>query len=92
MTRNGTAQAGAAVKVLDANGLPVAGATVAGTWSGLVSRSSTATSGSSGLASFSSPTSRATSGSFNFKVTGVSKAGYNYLPASNTETSDSIAR
>lgn len=34
----------------------------------------------------------ASGGSFNFTVTGVSKSGYSYLPASNTETSDSIAR
>jgi hypothetical protein len=92
VSRNGTAQANAAVKLLDAKGMPVAGARVSGSWSGLVSRSSQITTGSNGVATFSSPTTRASSGSFNFKVTGVSKAGYSYLPASNTETSDSIAR
>jgi PKD domain/Metallo-peptidase family M12 len=92
IAKNGTAGASAVVKLLDANGLPVSGATVAGSWSGLVSRSSTATTGSTGLASFSSPNTRATSGTFTFTVTGVSKAGFSYAPAANTETSDSIAR
>ena len=92
VARNGTASASAVVKLLDANGLPVADATVAGSWSGLVSRSSTVITGSTGLAAFNSPNTRATSGTFTFTVTGVSKAGFNYAPATNTETSDSIAR
>ncbi|OYU75456.1 MAG: PKD domain-containing protein, partial [Burkholderiales bacterium PBB5] len=37
VSRRGVAQASAAVKVLDSSSLPVAGATVAGRWSGLVS-------------------------------------------------------
>jgi hypothetical protein len=92
LSRNGTAQARAAVTLRDANGLPVAGATVAGSWSGLVSRTGTATTSSTGVANFSSPTSRAASGTFTFTVTGVTKPGFSYTPASNTETSDSIAR
>ena len=92
VARNGTASASAVVKLLDANGLPVADATVAGSWSGLVSRSSTVITGSTGLAAFNSPNTRATGGIFTFTVTGVSKAGATYALTTNTETSDSIAR
>lgn len=92
LAKNGTASASAVVKLLDGSGLPVAGATVAGSWSGLVSGSGTATTGSTGLVTFSSPTTRATSGTFTFTVTGASKAGFSYAPTTNTETFDSIAR
>jgi hypothetical protein len=92
VSRNGSAKAGAAVTVLDAGGLPVAGATVAGHWSGLVSRSASATTDSSGRARFTSPSTRATGGSFVFTVDSVTRSGYTYTPSSNTETSDSIAR
>ncbi|MDN3919418.1 PKD domain-containing protein [Roseateles violae] len=93
VNRNGNAQAGAAVKVLGANGLPVVGATVTGNWSGIVSRSgATAVTDASGVARFGSPSTRVRSGSFVFGVTGVSLNGYSYAPATNTETSDSIAR
>lgn len=92
VAKNGSAQAGAAVKVLGSNGLPVAGATVAGTWSGVVSRSSSVVTDSTGVARFSSPTLRGGSGSFVFTVDNVSSSGYSYAPLTNTETSDSIAR
>ncbi|MBP7665961.1 MAG: Ig-like domain-containing protein, partial [Burkholderiaceae bacterium] len=90
--RNRTASATAAVKVVDSNGLPVAGASVGGQWSGLVSRTSTVTTDAAGLARFSSPGTKASSGTFRFAVTGVSRSGYSYAPLTNTETSDSIAR
>lgn len=70
----------------------MAGATVAGRRSGLVYRNGSATTDGSGVARFDSPTTRATSGTFTFTVKSVGKTGYSYLPASNTETSDSIAR
>jgi hypothetical protein len=92
LAKNGSAQASAAVKVLDSKGLPVSGAAVSGTWSGLVSRSGTATTDSSGVARFSSPTTRNTGGSFVFSVNSVSGSGYSYDPSLNAETSDSIAR
>lgn len=93
VARNGQAKATAAVKVLNGSGQPVAGAVVTGNWSGIVSRSgATATTGSNGVASLVSPNTRATSGSFVFTVTGVSLAGHQYQPATNTETSDSISR
>lgn len=92
VAKNGNAQAGAAVKVLDANGQPVAGAVVSGTWSGLVSRTGTATTGGTGVAIFSSPSTRSKTGTFVFTVNSVTLNGYSYQPLSNIETSDSISR
>ena len=93
VARNGQAKATAAVTVVNGNGQAVAGAVVTGDWSGLVSRKgASASTGSNGVASLVSPNTRATSGSFVFTVTGVSLAGHVYQPATNTETSDSIAR
>ncbi|MDO9285979.1 MAG: PKD domain-containing protein [Aquabacterium sp.] len=89
--KNGSATATAAVKVLDVNGLPVAGASVAGSWSGLVARTSTATTDSTGVARFTSPSSRS-SGTFRFTVNSVARSGYSYLPASNFETTDFVTR
>ena len=93
VAKNGQAKATAAVKVLNGSGQPVPGAVVTGSWSGIVnSTGATATTGSTGIASLVSPNARKTSGSFVFTVTGVTLAGYEYQPATNTETSDSIAR
>lgn len=93
IARNGQSKATAAVKVLNGSGQPVVGAVVTGNWSGIVkSIGATATTGSNGVASQVSPNSRSTTGSFVFTVTGVTLAGYEYQPAANTETSDSIAR
>jgi hypothetical protein len=90
--RNGTAQAVAAVKVVDANGLPLAGASVSGRWSGLVSGNATLTTGSNGIASFTSASTRTQTGTFTFTVTGISRSNSTYLSTANVETSDSIAR
>jgi len=92
VSRTGSAKAGAAVKVLDAKGLPVAGATVAGSWSGLSTSSSSVITDTTGVARFSSGSSRATTGSFTFTVNNVTRSGYTYVPLSNTETRDTIAR
>jgi hypothetical protein len=92
VAKNGSAKATAAVKVLDETGQPVTGATVAGSWSGLVNGSATATTDVAGLARFTSGSSRARTGSFIFTVTGVTRSGYTYQPATNTETRDGIAR
>jgi PKD repeat protein len=92
VAKNGSAKAGAAVKVLDASGQPVAGASVAGNWSGLATGSATATTDSTGLARFTSGASRAATGSFVFTVTGVTRSGYTYQPTTNTETRDAITR
>jgi PKD repeat protein len=93
VAKNGNAKATAAVKVLNAAGLPVAGAVVTGNWTGLAPRTgATATTNGAGVATFGSGNSRASSGSFIFTVTGISLSSYSYDAANNTETSDSIAR
>lgn len=94
VAKSGTANAKAAVKVLDKNGLPVSGATVTGRWSGIVSQTSASVvTGTNGVATFTSPTSSKTArGTFTFTVTGVTRTGFSYVPASNLETSDSIVR
>ena len=71
--------------------VPVSGASVRGVWSGVVSGSATATTGSSGVANLNSPSTRSR-GTYTFTVTGVTLAGYSYQASQNTETSDSIAR
>ncbi|MFM9916506.1 MAG: PKD domain-containing protein [Rhizobacter sp.] len=93
VSRTGLSKARAAVKVLGSNGLPVVGATVAGTWSGLVASIGSAVTDSTGVAVFTSLTTRSTGGSFVFTVNSVGGvSGYTYAPLTNTETSDSIAR
>jgi len=92
VTKNGSATATAAVQLLDASGAPVAGASVAGRWSGLVSRTASATTDGSGVARFTSPSSRSKSGTFVFTVDAATLNGYTYAPAMNTESSDSITR
>jgi PKD repeat protein len=90
--KNGSARATALVSVRDSNGNLIPGATVTGTWSGIVAGNGSALSGSNGAASFTSPQTRAAAGTFIFTVTGVTLAGYAYAPSTNTETTDSIAR
>ncbi len=93
VTWTGRAQGIAAVKVLGTNGLPLAGARVIGNWSGLVAGPGSALTDSTGVARFSSPLTRTTVGNFIFTVTNVSGVtGYTYVPSTNTETSDLIAR
>lgn len=89
--KNGSATATAAVKVLDSNGAPVAGASVAGSWSGLVTRNSTVTTDSTGVARFTSPSSRSR-GTFRFMVNSVVRSGYTYVPGNNFETTDFVTR
>lgn len=85
------ARATAKVKIFDANGLPVTGATVAGTWSGIVSSKVSGSTATNGIVSLNSPLSKKT-GTFVFTVTGVTLQGWTYKPDLNTETSDSITR
>ncbi len=81
--------AAAAVTIKDRNGNPIPGATVTGTWSGIVQGTSSGTTNSSGVASLSSPQSSA-SGTFTFTVTGVSAPGYTYNAQLNVKSSASI--
>jgi PKD repeat protein len=85
------ARASAAVTVRDSNGQPVAGATVSGTWSGIVAGSASVVTGSNGVAVLQSQSTK-NRGTFIFTVTGVSLSGYGYDATLNTETSDSITR
>ena len=82
----------ASVKIVNDKGAAVSGATVAGSWSGIVTGSGTATTNSKGTATLTSPKTKLNSGTFTFTVTGVTRSGYQYAPATNTETSDSIQR
>jgi PKD repeat protein len=91
VAKNGNAAATALVTVRDSNGRALPGAVVSGTWSGIVARTGSATSGNTGVASFVSPNTRSR-GTFVFTVTGVTLAGHAYNASLNTETSDSITR
>ena len=75
----------------DASGNAVPGATVAGTWSGVVNGSTSAMTGSSGVATMKTQRTRA-SGSFTFTVANISLAGYQYVPASNKESTATVSR
>ena len=82
----------ARVNVVDGLGRPVAGAAVAGTWSGAISTGDTArTTDSTGTATFYSSRTR-TTGQVNFCVANVSAAGLDYVPGSNVETCDAITK
>lgn len=90
--KNGRATATASVTILGGDGRAVPGATVAGSWSGLVKGSASATTGSTGVATLTSPQIRSKSGTVTFSVTGVTLDDYTYRADLNTETSDSITR
>lgn len=79
----------ATVWIKDEAGAAVAGATVSGSWSGLVGGTSPGVTGSDGKVTLQSPKTKS-SGTFIFTVTEVSAAGYTYDPEQNIETSDSI--
>ena len=89
--RGPSANATATVLVVDANGVPVSGVTVSGTWSGVVSGSASGTTDSLGAVTLASPKTRS-SGTFTFTVGNLSKTGWDYDPTANAETSDSIIR
>ena len=79
----------ASVRIVDAAGSPVQGATVSGVWSGMSAASSmasgTATTGPNGVA-FAAATSLRKQGTAVFTVTGVSLPGTSYDPAANART------
>lgn len=78
------------VTIDDQYGNPVAGATVAGAWSGLFKSSVSGTTGSNGQITFVSR-STSKSGIITFSVTGVSAAGYTYDSSQNVITQVSIS-
>lgn len=85
-------QAIARVSVVDGLGRPVAGAAVAGAWSGVVTGGDTArTTDAAGVATFYSSRTR-TSGIVGFCVTGITRSGLAYDGAANLETCETIAK
>lgn len=80
----------AQVRIVDETGAPLSGAAVSISWSGPVNGTANATTDANGIAAFVSPKTK-NSGTVIVTVTNVSKAGFDYVPASNVETSDSLA-
>jgi hypothetical protein len=84
---NNTAHA--TVWIKDTGGANIEGATVYGTWSGVVNGPAEGITGPDGKVTIDSPKKNG-GGTFTFTVTDVVKSGYTYNPALNVETSDSI--
>jgi hypothetical protein len=85
-------QAMATVKVVDSGGFPVAGATVTGSWSGLVNDGNTVfATNTDGVAGPFYSTRTKKSGTITFTVTSVTKDGWTY-DAAGSQTSASIIR
>jgi PKD repeat protein len=85
----GGMRAQAAVRIMDAGGAAVAGATVTGKWTGVVTGTSTGTTGPDGTATVVSKRTK-TPGRYVFTVTNVLAKGCTYAPERNVETSDVI--
>lgn len=80
----------AVVTIFDADGNPVEGATVYGTWSGLTSESESGVTDSEGKVTFYTNWIWGKSGTCTFTVDDVVKTDWTYDPEANKETSDSI--
>lgn len=86
LTVTSTRNASAKVVITDPNtGALVSGATVSGSWSGTVTGSGSAVTGSNGEAVFAAKRVKR-SGTATFTVTGVTKSGYTYAPSLNVVT------
>ncbi len=85
-----SARATVFIKEVSASANPVGGATVSGTWGGIVSGTSSGTTASDGSVVLSSPQS-ASSGTITFTVTGVSASGYTYDSTLNVVSSSSVS-
>ena len=81
----------AAIRIVDAHGDPVGGATVAGEWTGSAADVDAVITDENGVALVSSDRTRDASGTFTFTVTDVSKYGWVYALGANAETSDDIS-
>lgn len=77
------------VTVRDNAGQPVAGAVVAGAWSGVASGSASATTNASGVVVIDSAKTKK-GGSATFTVSGITKSGFTYTPAQNVATSITV--
>jgi protein-disulfide isomerase len=87
-TRKGKA-AIATVMIKDNNGIPVNGATVTGSWSGLTKASVSGITEAAGTVKFTSAVTKKT-GTFTFTVNSVAAAGSSYDSSQNARTSASI--
>lgn len=76
------AQARAVVTVVDGTGGVVSGAVVSVRWSGLVTGTTSGTTGAAGTVTFLSSTTL-NQGTFTLTVTGITKTGFTYNPAAN---------
>lgn len=90
--RPASTRATATVTVVDADGNPVSGATVYGSWTGATTNDSSGVTDSSGQVTLqSSPVKKAKSGTtFTFTVDDIVLSGWTYDPAANVITSNSI--
>ncbi|HEX2568398.1 MAG TPA: family 16 glycosylhydrolase [Polyangia bacterium] len=85
-------QASARVKIKNGLEQPIEGATITGTWSGLVAVGDTRKiTDADGIATFYSVRAAAP-GAFNFCISGVTKSGLEYVPGQNTKTCDAITQ
>lgn len=84
------ANAIAKVKIVDDDDVAVAQATVYGSWSGLTGDSDVFDTDADGFGECSSDKLKDPSGCFVFTVDNVTKAGWDYDPDENVETSDEI--
>jgi serralysin len=79
----------ATVRIVNASGLPLPGATVTGSWTGLAKSTSTATTDVNGNAVLTSRSSRK-KGTFTITITSVTRSGSIYNASANLETTKSI--
>lgn len=86
-TPNGTTRwdATVAITVLDQNGLPIANATVSGSWSNGVTGTGSCVTNAAGTCTITRLLIRTLTPSVTFTVTNVSAAGFAYNPAANAD-------
>jgi PKD repeat protein len=78
------------VKIIDADGDPVDGATVSGSWSGLTTDTDSGTTEGDGTLALNSNRVKNAAGTFTFAVDNVVLYGWTYDKSANTETSKGI--
>ena len=81
----------ALVTIVDADGVPVSGATVSGIWSGLTNNIDSVVTDINGQVIIESNRVKSANGIYTFTVDNVEKSGWTYDIESNIETSDSIS-
>jgi PKD repeat protein len=91
LTSNKTGTNANASILVTKNGQPVSGATVSGSWSGIVSGNVSGVTGTNGRVVLKSARTKS-SGTFRFTINTVSKSGETYSSSLNVESSDSITK